>query len=237
MLDGPLARWRRHGPIGLVRAGALRARMIAEHRALPAQERLFDARRGISTGGTVQWQRGSGTTNYQAVHPHAMRTMLRHLPRDRSALTLVDFGSGRGRAAFLAIENGFGAAVGVELEERHHEIALQNQRAYRRAGRERIEFVRGDARSFELPDGPVVLFLYNPFGREVVEPVLRNAVAALRAEPRPAWLVYEQPAHRDLVDDDPVYELIAERTTRRGASPRRPRYAIWRLRIGGGAGA
>jgi SAM-dependent methyltransferase len=237
MDDGHLAPWRRHGPVGLLRAGALRALMVAEHRALPAQERLFDARRSISTGGTMQLRRGSGTTNYQAVHPHAMRTMLRHLPRDRSALTLVDFGSGRGRAAFLAIENGFGAAIGVELEQRHHEIALQNLRAYRRPGHERISFECADARSFRLPDGPVVLFLYNPFGREVVEPVLRNALAALQAEPRPAWLVYEQPAHRDLVDGDPSFELLAERTTRRGATPRRPRYAIWRLRVGGGAGA
>lgn len=236
MPDGHLAPWRRHSPAGLVRAGALRALMIAEQRALPAQERLFDARRSISTGVTMQLQRGSAATHYQAVHPHAMRTMLRHLPRDRSALTLVDFGSGRGRAAFLAIEHGFGAAVGVELEQRHHEIALQNLQAYRRPGRERIRFECADARTLRLPDGPVVLFLYNAFGREVVESVLHNALAALRAEPRPAWFVYEQPAHRDVVDDDPACELLAERTTRRGATPRRPRYAIWRLRAGGPSG-
>ena len=42
------------------------------------------------------------------------------------------------------------------------------------------------------------------------------------------WVVYEAPLERDLFDAAPEFELIAERTDRVGASPRRPRFAIYR---------
>jgi SAM-dependent methyltransferase len=161
-----------------------------------------------------------------------MRTFLEHLPREREreAIAFVDYGSGRGRALFLAIENGFGAAIGVELERHHHEIAFDNVRSFRGDG-QRITLVCGDARDFELPVDPVVLFFYNPFGREILEAVLENALEQLRARPRPAWVVYETPEHRDLLDDEPAFRLIAERDERRGATPRTPRYAIWRVEL------
>ncbi len=232
MLDRVAEGLRRHGPAGLPGAARLRVRMLAERRALSWQERRFDARRGVQTSGTVNLAHGDGTTNYQAVQPRAMRTFLAHLPaeRDREAIAFVDYGSGRGRALFLAIENGFGAAIGIELEESHHEIAFHNVRSYRGDG-ERITLVCGDARDFELPTDPVVLFFYNPFGREILEAVLESTLEQLRAKPRPAWVVYETPEHRELLDDQPAFRLIAERDERRGATPRTPRYAIWRVEV------
>ncbi|HEX4344913.1 MAG TPA: class I SAM-dependent methyltransferase [Solirubrobacteraceae bacterium] len=235
MLETLAAALRRHGPVGLVRAAALRVRMLAERRALPLQERAYDRRRAIATAGTARLAHGRETTSYQAVHPRAMHTFLAHLPRDRSPLVFVDYGSGRGRGLFLAIEHGFGAAVGIELERSHHEAAFHNVRAFRGEG-ERITLVCGDARDFELPADPIVLFLYNPFGREIVEAVLASALEQLRARPRPAWVVYETPEHRELLDAEPAFRLIAERDDARGATPRTPRYAIWRVEVGGGDG-
>jgi hypothetical protein len=54
--------------------------------------------------------------------------------------------------------------------------------------------------------------------------------ASLRAQPRPAWVIYEAPVDRDLFDAEPLLELIAARTERAGASPRRPRYAVYATR-------
>jgi SAM-dependent methyltransferase len=199
------------------------------HRRLLVGEWLFDTRRRVSTRGVVDLARGEATP-YQPVHPDALREFLDHLPADRSGMTFVDVGSGRGRAVLLAAEAGFGAAVGVEIEPSHHAQALENLRRYRgpRTVRERIRLVHGDARELDVPAGPVVLFLYNPFGADLLRAVLDRVREALRASPRPAWVIYEAPVHRELLDADPAFALVAERAEREGASARRPRFAIYR---------
>lgn len=193
-------------------------------------EYWFDRRRGMSTAGIVRAGEGAATTNYQPVHPKAFADFLPFLPRDRARLTFVDYGSGRGRAVVLAIEHGFGAAVGVELDAGHHALAVANiARRDRRHGLGgRIRLVLGDARELPLPDGPIVVFIYNPFPRDVLAEVLRQLVESLSAAPRPAWVIYQRPIDRDLLDDHPRLELVAERTKRDGASSRRPRFAIYR---------
>jgi SAM-dependent methyltransferase len=197
-----------------------------------AAERAFDRRRAIDTGGVVFLDTWGTRTSYQAVHPAAFREFLSHLPADLRAVTFVDYGSGKGRALFLAVEHGIRAAVGVEIEPLHHRAATANLARYRaRTGRgEGIRLVEGDAREVPLPAGPVVVFLYNPFPRAVMVDVLAGIRDSLRVDPRPAWLIYEAPMDRDLFDDDPAFELLGERTERAGASPRRPRFAIYRAR-------
>jgi SAM-dependent methyltransferase len=220
---------RRHGPAGLPRAAALRAVASARHRLELARERAFDRRRRIDTAGVIHLNTTGTTTNYQPVHPKAFRDFLRHVPGDRGGMTFLDYGSGRGRALFLAVEHGFAAAVGVELEPAHHRVAEANRARYR-GRREAIGMRLGDARDLPVPAGPLVVFVYNPFPRDVLVAVLENVRASLATDPRPAWLIYEAPIDRDVLDADPLFELIAERTERAGASPRRPRFAIYRAR-------
>ena len=198
---------------------------VVRHRD-SAAERAFDRRRRIDTAGVVLLS----TTNYQPVHPKAFRDFLAYLPADRSRMTFVDYGSGRGRALFLAVEHGFASAIGVEIEPTHHEVATTNLATYRGPGGDRIRLIEGDARELPLPDGPVVVFLYNPFPRDVLAAVVAGVSASLRADPRPAWLIYEAPMDRDLIDADPRFKLLGERTERAGASPRRPRFAVYEAR-------
>lgn len=217
--------WARHGASGLPRAALQRAIAVARDRAETARERGFDRRRRIDTAGVVYADTHGFATRYQPVHPRAFREFLTHVPGDRRAMTFVDYGSGRGRALILALEHGFGAALGVEIEPAHHRVAAANLASTLQAS---IRLVHGDARDVALPPGPVVVFLYNPFPRGVMEEVLNNVRASLRADPRPAWVIYEAPIDRDLLDADPAFELVGERTERAGASPRRPRYAVYR---------
>jgi len=138
-------------------------------------------------------------------------------PDDDLGKAFVDIGSGRGRALILAIEHGFHEAIGVELDAEHHRIATANVRHYRG-----IQLVHGDARDFAFPPGPLVVFIYNPFPRHVMEEFVP------RLAPVDGWLIYEAPLDRDLVDGRAPFELVAERTERVGASPRSPRFAIYR---------
>jgi SAM-dependent methyltransferase len=214
---------RRHGAAGLPAAAARRLAASWRTRAEARAERAFDRRRRISTAGVFR----DGVTPYQPVHPAAFAELVGLVPCDRSATTFVDIGSGRGRALFLAVEHGFRAAVGVELDPDHHRIAAENLRRYRGRRGAAIRLVHGDARALELPAGPLLLFIYNPFGPDVMGEFLAGVVRQLRAAPRPAWLVYEAPLHRELFDAEPRFSLLAERTDRSAASPRRPRFAIY----------
>ncbi len=197
-----------------------------------AAERAFDRRRRIDTAGVVHLSTWGTTTNYQPVHPKAFQDFLAYLPDDRGRMTFVDYGSGRGRALFLAVEHGFGMAIGIEIEPAHHRVATANLASYRgrAAVADRIHLIEGDARDLPPPAGPVVVFLYNPFPRSVVAAVVAGVSASLRADPRPAWLIYEAPMDRDLLDADPCFRLLGERTQRAGASPRHPRFAVYEAR-------
>ena len=79
-----------------------------------------------------------------------------------------------GRAVLLASELGFKAAIGVELNPTLVGIARKNMSIWRAAGRERgpMRVVEGDAVDFALPGGPVMAFLFNPFGAAVLRRVL-----------------------------------------------------------------
>ena len=92
--------------------------------------------------------------------------------------TFIDLGAGMGRALLLGAELGFKASIGVELHPMLARTARKNAGIWRAAGRERapIRIVEGDAVEFELPPGPVLAFLFNPFGA----PVLRRLLKAWR---------------------------------------------------------
>ena len=158
---------------------------------------------------------------YMPVRPAAFREFLGYLPIDREHYVFVDYGSGRGRALMLAAEAGFRRAIGVELDPCHHAIAAANVARHR--SRDRIDVIRGDARDVDLPPEPVVIFIYNPFPRGVMETVVRR----IGGQTPSGWLIYEATEDRDLLDGQSWLRLVAERRERAGGSPRRPRFAIY----------
>ena len=153
----------------------------------------FDAEHGVRTSGLVAGRHlKSGhrhdrhSTAYYGVAPSVFHALVRRWRRMRPAArmeetTFVDLGAGMGRAVLLASELRFKSVVGVELHPTLAGIARKNTRIWRAAGRERspIQIVEGDAVEFALPEGPVLVFLFNPFAA----PVLRRLLKAWRKRP------------------------------------------------------
>jgi SAM-dependent methyltransferase len=146
----------------------------------------FDAEFGVRTSGLVAGRHlKSGhvhdrhVTAYYGVAPSVFRWLVRRWEKSAPAgamadTTFVDLGAGMGRAVLLASEIEFKSVIGVELHPALAGIARNNVRAWRRAGRERarMRIVEGDAAEFALPDGPSLVFLFNPFGATVLRRVL-----------------------------------------------------------------
>ena len=178
-------------------------------------DRVFDLRRGVRTHGRLRNQAELAPRSlegdpvyYQPLRPMRWRRMQRSIPIDRSKATLLDLGSGRGRALILGAELGFGRLVGVELDERLVRDADENIRRWQArvgAGRPVQQFTQvvEDAARYPLPDGPLVITIYNAFGPATLRHVLEAVRDRSRRSPDPLFVAYINPAHEAVFAEFP----------------------------------
>ena len=168
----------------------------------------YDRLNGTDTSGTVPLEDFSvdaaaleGAHLYGGSQPGVLREILKTLPALEACLFL-DLGCGKGRPLFVAAEFPFREIIGVELSPPLAAIASRNAdiMARRYADRARVRIVTGDATAFPLPAGDFVLFLYNPFGKALIEKVVASVEAALSAERRRIYVVYYNPVFGDCFD-------------------------------------
>jgi SAM-dependent methyltransferase len=106
--------------------------------------------------------------------------------------TFVDFGAGKGRTLLLASHDGFRKIIGVEFAGELVKCATDNIAHYKNAAQKcrDIQVIEADAVEFALPHGPLVIYFYNPFTREVLDFVMRNIVRSLKADRRNCYIIY-----------------------------------------------
>jgi hypothetical protein len=216
---------RRRGALGTVRHAAARlARPLlalapAERRMRrqkAERDRAFDERYGVDTGGVIPLDqlRIEGTTweqgvPYWGIDPDEFARLLAALPVRPEGFTFVDYGSGKGRAVLLAAGQPFRTIVGVEFAPELDRVARENLRTYRGEVKCRdIELVCGDALEFELPQGPVVCYFYNPFEGEIMSRVVARIADSHRAAPRDIYVLYANPRHREVWDRSGYFEAV-----------------------------
>jgi SAM-dependent methyltransferase len=141
---------------------------------------------------------------YAGSQPGVLRAALAMLPAV-SNCTFVDLGCGKGRALLVASEWSFRDIVGVELSPDLAAVARRNaaRLAEMHPRRTPIRVVVGDASTFPLPDGDLVVFLYHPFGAALVAEVVRRIESALAAQPRQLYVIYYNPVAGDCFDASP----------------------------------
>lgn len=145
-----------------------------------------------------EWLSGG---QYQPSEPAAFREMIEAIPVALDQFTFIDLGSGKGRTLLMASSYPFRRIVGIELLEELNAVALQNIARYRSDVQKcfAIESRAGDARQFEFPAEPTVLYLFNPFPRHIWREVLANLHASLLEAPRPVYLIYHNAVHEDIL--------------------------------------
>jgi SAM-dependent methyltransferase len=142
---------------------------------------------------------------YGGSQPNVLRRALATLPAV-NACTFVDLGCGKGRPLLVASEFSFRDIVGVELSPALARVGRRNAAivARRHPQRTPIRIVEGDASAFPMPAGNVVLFMYHPFGAELVARVVAGVEAALASERRSIQVVYYNPVAGHCFDASPV---------------------------------
>jgi SAM-dependent methyltransferase len=205
-------------------------RAIASVRAtLPYRfiEHPFDKRYSLDTAGYVS-KRDLVTghphdvylTGYSAVAPSVFRHMCRRwidtlAARGRvQAFSFVDVGAGKGRALLLASELPFRKIIGVELSKELAHIAAQNIEKWKQEHRARvpIRVVHQDILEFRWPRTPLLVYLYNPFEREMIEQLIDRLQWAAKAGSRCVDVLYLNPVFGYLLTRSRLFrELWSER--------------------------
>ena len=188
-----------------------------------AEDWWFDTWNRVDTRSDPTWQRAADTLGpardghmYLPARARNVRASLRALPlSDRAEYTFLDMGSGKGRVVLLAAELPFKRVIGVEYSASLDQQARANLQACRNKakGCKDVELKHADAASYVFPGGNLVIYLFNPFGPDVMSRMLRNLQSSIKAEPRHVILVLLWPELSDMVAQVPGMRL-SSRTRR-----------------------
>jgi SAM-dependent methyltransferase len=182
----------------------------SQHRTqASAQDRdlEFDRKWGVGTSGTFVPGRsevvGSNwvqCSKYHGCDSVVLDQILRELLIQHEHFTFVDFGSGKGRAILLASRFPFSRIIGVEYSEQLNEIARHNVTIFPNNEKrcKVIDIVCADAARFPIPKGPLIIFLYNPFGMSLMKEVARNVSTSFQQDPRRIIVIYEYAVFSDI---------------------------------------
>jgi 16S rRNA G966 N2-methylase RsmD len=141
------------------------------------------------------------------------------VPGSLENTTFLDIGSGRGRVLFEAARRPFHRVVGIEFAEELHEDAALNLRHWPRAPMRcrDIDLIHGDALETLLPEGDLVVWMFDPFGERLMtrmaarlaEHSRRWRVTLVLVEPRSPMAFRESPTFREIEPPKEIRRRIA----------------------------
>ena len=178
----------------------------------------FDTHHGVDTSGALHGTvlglgRGSdplANNGYLGSQPSIIRAALSAIP-DQGDAAFVDIGCGKGRALIVAGEFPFRSVVGIEISPELARIAEQNAKTVAREHPQRTEIavITGDALDIaHLPDGNLVIYLYNTFGRNLIERLLRNVEQLIGRDGRTIFVVYYNPVWGQVFDGSSLLRRV-----------------------------
>jgi hypothetical protein len=154
-----------------------RLRLIIEDR----RNHAYDARHNVETATEMPLEAAGvdeddvrrGNSYYRATWERLIRRALDQLEVDYSRYAFIDYGAGKGKAMFVAADYPFRRIVGVEYAPHLHAITRRNCESFQSATQRcfNLETFCGDALTYDLPPGPVVCFMCNPFDEATLERV------------------------------------------------------------------
>jgi hypothetical protein len=189
---------------------------------------IFDRRYGTDTNRSVPVSDLDGVGHHQdsaelywPVRESSFLKVLKAVDLPLAQFTFIDLGCGKGRVLILAAEQGCSRVIGVEFSAKLCEVARTNVGLFRKArpAAPPTEVVCQNATSYVFPDGPLLLFLFDPFGPAVLQPVIDRLCTSLRADPRPCRVAYYLPMHRTLFEQSGFSPLAEQHRNWRMAYP------------------
>jgi SAM-dependent methyltransferase len=173
----------------------------------------FDLLHGTDTAGIIKvYKLDSVTDSY--IHSHGyepcetgrLRKALATPAIARENYEFVDIGCGKGRALIVASEMGFRKVTGVEISPMLSKVASKNLEVCGIEG----TIVNGDASTFSIPESHCVCYLFDPFGKRMMEKFSENAKERIKHSAQDLWIIYQAPEYRRVFDSNRRLETVAQ---------------------------
>jgi SAM-dependent methyltransferase len=148
----------------------------------------------------IQYRKSA--TRYEATSEYEFRYVLERLKLPYEQYHFIDYGSGKGRVLAIAADYPFQSVTGIELSAQLHSVAEKNisdllAKDIPVCGN--VISRQCDAAQYGLPDGPHIIYLFNPFGADILEAVLDKISEGLVHGDHPTYLLYNNPMHEDVL--------------------------------------
>jgi predicted RNA methylase len=149
---------------------------------------------------------------YEGTNAYIFKEMFSHIEIDPPISCFVDFGSGKGKAMFMAAEWGFRKVIGVEFSLELVEICRKNLEIFKQKSKSKTEFeiIHLDAAEYEIPSEGNLLFFSNPFDHALVTRVIDNILQSLEKFPREIVVVHLHPQGNMAFTEQPRFHLEYE---------------------------
>jgi SAM-dependent methyltransferase len=165
---------------------------------------FFDKWNGLETAAVIprdlNLDRPAIATDYLPVRPRILLRALSSLTIDYAKYVFIDVGSGKGRGVFFASRFPFHKLIGVEISKELHEKAQENASVWHVDTPRRVHFVWTDVGDFEFPDQPLVLFLFHPFGPDMMRVMLDRIRRSGEKCPREVIMIYVNPEYESVIN-------------------------------------
>lgn len=139
---------------------------------------------------------------YMGSQPTIIRRALDTLG-DVAGYTFIDIGCGKGRPMIVASEYPFSLALGYDISEDLVRTANANAAvmAQRYPQRPPIRALHANVADLQVPSGKMVIFMFNPFGPELMSALLEKLEVGLAdGTVEHLFLVYDNPVYGEVFD-------------------------------------
>lgn len=149
---------------------------------------------------------------YEGTNAYIFQKMISKVALQPSQVTFVDFGSGKGKAMFMAAERGFRKVIGVEFSIELVETCRRNLEIFKRKTNSAttFEILHMDASEYEIPAEANLLFFSNPFNETLTNKVIGNILKSYDQTPREVWVVHLHPQGNMAFVRHPRFEVWHE---------------------------
>jgi len=149
---------------------------------------------------------------YEGSNAYVFKKAFEQVKMDIPNGCFVDFGSGKGKAMFMAAEKGFRKVVGVEFSGELVEICKKNLEIFKQKTKSKTEFeiIHKDAAEYEIPPEANLLYFANPFDEILIGKVIVNILKSFDKSPREIVIVHLFPQGNRAFADHPRFQLEHE---------------------------
>ncbi|MBS1634391.1 MAG: methyltransferase domain-containing protein [Bacteroidetes bacterium] len=140
--------------------------------------------------------------HYQGASYMILFRIMAWFPEHIKTKPFIDYGCGKGRALFVAEQNGFTHLIGVDIAQELLHDAKQNLLSFRKKNPGSLfQFVFEDATRFQIPADASVFYFFNPFGEVILKQVANSIKESYRSHPRELYIIYVNPKYGHVFDE------------------------------------